>query len=501
MTRKAAFLLIAFAALCAPAALASKHVLSLGASAQYAGAFENGGFDMRKGRISISASAEFAPHGGFASARAEGGVSLLNGIRFPLSLGAEFRLTPKGSAADVRLGAEATMSFSAGGMALAPTAHLRIGFRLSDLIAAEIAARGGYRIAATGDLEQESPWHLSAGIGIRFDLGVGASDADAERRFDGVYYQDWGDKVSYIVYSEAGGAKPSEDEAEEETVVMTRSELDELLEAQRNENAANDLLAALESAPAEKGDSGQMIRRNTEESLVDVEGRSSFFGAMTRYAYRRNKIFIVYCTMRNITDIRLKDTEEIIDIKVGDPTGNWTWEACDNFDDGKPSHHVIFRPAQANIRTDCEIYTTERTYMLKLVSTGDNTWQPAVEWTYAAEEKGETPAGGKPEGGAFRTAELIAGCVFNYEMSGNAFWKPARTFSDKSKTYIQFRNSFLSDSVAPAVVLRNTETGKETNINVTVKGITYILPIVLGAGQELLLVYEGDVVRIRRERR
>lgn len=472
-------------------AFAKIHTLSFGVNAHYSDIVQNQ-------KVDALGFIEFVPAKSFFLIRAEGGASFLNNMRYPVSLGIGFKLFESESLNFI-VGADGLLKIKSDSITITPLGNLRLGIKFSKLLSLEIGVKAGYQFQLKGQ-DDFNQIYLSAGAGFKFSFDVGFSESERKRKYDDVYYERVGNS-SYITYVEKDAKKEQEESKEDKNIVMTQSELDELLEAQRAENLANSI--AENYIEDETGNPKELIRQNQSENYVDVKGKNNFFGVITKYVYRKDKVFNVYCTVRNITDIRLKDTEEIVDVKIADPLGSWTTEVYTNFDEGKQYQHIMFIPNKVNIKTDCEIFTTERTYILSLISTDDNTYQQVLEWVYTGEDRSiqKNSFVNSNEGlsSTLSQVDYLENCIFNYKITGDTFWKPKRVYSDTNKTYIQFANNFKANNVAPAVVLRDLETGKDINVNVLVKGITYVLPLVLGASQELELIYGDESIRIERE--
>lgn len=235
----------------------------------------------------------------------------------------------------------------------------------------------------------------------------------------------------------------------------------------------------------------EIITENINQNRQTVTGNANFNNAITQYTYINGVIYDVYFNPNNITDIRLEQDEIISQVIFGD-VNNWICETISAQENDDNYTHLLIRPCNYNIQTDCMVVTNRRVYYFRLISTS-KTGQLVVQFRYPLSAKNKI-SGDVISGGIYNTAtELgkgIADCNFNYKISGSASWKPIRAYSDTSRTYIQFANSFSTNSTTPVVYLRKN--GTDSQVNFTCKGITYIVPIILSSNEVFVLKAENE---------
>ena len=242
---------------------------------------------------------------------------------------------------------------------------------------------------------------------------------------------------------------------------------------------------------------GDIIAENRDKMTQSPKDNSYLNGAIVRYRYDRSSQYKIFLTPLNITDIRLEDRETVVSIVLGD-VNNWNAETIQTSEnvngEDKLITHVLLRPLNTNIQTDCMVATDSRIYYLKLYST-PTTYMTAVEWTY----RSSTPKNGSITPKVNEVKDSFDNLNFNYVIKGDEQYKPQRAFSDTKRTYIQFANDFYSSTYAPVPYLENVN-GDRSIINFTQRGITYTLPLILKNGEKIVLIDDGkDMATIMRE--
>lgn len=243
-------------------------------------------------------------------------------------------------------------------------------------------------------------------------------------------------------------------------------------------------------------DPENLIEESINSSRTTVLGSSNFRNAITYYTYIDGLIYDVYFNPDHVTDIRLQEGETLNSSLVMGNPDLWIAEHIDNNESGKVVTHLLIRPLQVNIETDCMVATNKRVYYFRLIST-PKTPQLCVCFRYplAQYETEESSTNYTPfvvplgeEESATGLGKTVADLNFNYKIKGKASWKPIRVYSDTVRTYIQFDNSFLTNSESPYVFLRKK--GEDELVNFTANGVTYICPLIL-ANDELLVLKSG----------
>ena len=259
------------------------------------------------------------------------------------------------------------------------------------------------------------------------------------------------------------------------------------------ENAASgsQIIEAGNGRNLQKKSAEDLISDSLSESMRTVSGNYNFVNSTTVYSYVKGMIYKVYYHPEHATSIKLQEGETISYAALGD-TNNWTIETLENSEDDGVFTYILVRPYILG-ETDLHIFTDRRVYHFHLIST-DKTYQVQVEFRYPDSEgivskPKQALSGKKGAGVAFESAVSLSQGVrdlnFNYKITGNASWKPIRAYSDTVRTYIQFANSFVTNSETPIVLLRHN--GRDEIVDFTGKGITYIVPLILSTNEILVL--------------
>ncbi len=245
-----------------------------------------------------------------------------------------------------------------------------------------------------------------------------------------------------------------------------------------------------------EGTPEELIYQNKQNSRVTVDGNYLFNNSITTYTYVDGQIYDIFFTPANVTDIRLEAGENLINTVIGNPNG-WIFDQITATENGNSYVHVLLRPVAVNNQSDCLIATDRRVYYLRLISTVQ-TAQMGVRWYYPYSgynpyniTSNQTTQGltGGVVSSSTQTATGFAKSVqdlnFNYKIEGDASWKPLRAYSDRERTYIQFANEFVANSETPVVYLK--QGNEESLVNFTLKGITYVIPLVLSSNESFAL--------------
>lgn len=185
-------------------------------------------------------------------------------------------------------------------------------------------------------------------------------------------------------------------------------------------------------------------QNKADHGVMDSDG-------VLRWVYGNSQTRVV-CSPLNICDIELKPGETINNIRLGD-TSFWNVTlAISSGPTGRVTHAAI-SPRESGRETSMLIYTDERVYSIKLVSTGAaytaKTGFSYPEMTANNEDsiasyRAAVGAGAMKKGGPVMTlaSSSEGGDVAHIELltiSGdNPSWKPLAAYTDGRKTYIQF---------------------------------------------------------------
>lgn len=249
----------------------------------------------------------------------------------------------------------------------------------------------------------------------------------------------------------------------------------------------------------------ELINTNKQNSRVTTNSNSDFFNSISTYVYYEGKIYDVYFTPSNVTDIRLEAGESVVNIILGNPNA-WICEQIVAKENEEEYVHIFIRPLNVNMQSDCVIATDKRMYYLRLISTV-NIAQMAVRWYYPYSKGSSSNISilnsssqsifSQNSNSATDFSKTVADLNFNYKISGTASWKPVRAYSDTQRTYIQFKNQFSTNTETPVVYLK--QGNEETLVNFSIKGITYIIPLILSSNESFVLKVENKSVYVSQD--
>lgn len=248
-----------------------------------------------------------------------------------------------------------------------------------------------------------------------------------------------------------------------------------------------------------RGSDTKLINESRENASVGLNSNANFQGARAHYNYNETSVYDVFLTPLNVTDIILEKGEGVVSIILGDPV-SWIAEVKQTTDESADAliTHVLFRPNNINIVTDCTILTDKRVYYLKLYSTKD-TYLTSLSWRYPFSGDGVVygKSTSNTSGASLDTldstdaiSKKVSDLVFLYKTEGKGNYKPDVVFSDGERTYLQFGDDFLTNSVTPLVYLQDRD-GSVGLCNFSIKGTTYTIPLILQNGQYFVLT-DGD---------
>jgi type IV secretion system protein VirB9 len=190
----------------------------------------------------------------------------------------------------------------------------------------------------------------------------------------------------------------------------------------------------------------------------------------------------VVCAVLQVCDIELQPGEAISNFNAGDQV-RWRIEPARSGSHEGEVEHVMVKPLDVGLRTSLIITTDRRTYYLQLVSHRTE-YMPRVSFSYpddAAKKWTEFQARNR-EVREDRAGAALDRLDFDYEISGDAAWKPVRVFSDGSKTVLQMPDT-ISQTEAPSLLVLRGEDGllpwgakaEEVIVNYRVQGNRYVV--------------------------
>ena len=205
-------------------------------------------------------------------------------------------------------------------------------------------------------------------------------------------------------------------------------------------------------------------RNKNDRPSLDSEG-------VLRWVFGNSQTRVV-CAPLNICDIELKPGETINNIRLGD-TGFWNVTlAISGSSEGRVTH-VAIAPKESGRSASMLIYTDQRTYSIKLVST-PSSYTAITGFTYPdpvsssdelmANYRIAVGAGAMKKGGPVAamaepaTASDLAHLEILKISGDNPSWRPTAAYTDGRKTYIQFPSQMqFSDS--PTLLGINSDGG------------------------------------------
>lgn len=186
----------------------------------------------------------------------------------------------------------------------------------------------------------------------------------------------------------------------------------------------------------------------------------------------------VVCAPFMVSDIEFQEGELVNDVVMGD-TARWKVSLARS---GSPEvSHLIVKPLDAGLETTTVVTTDRRVYHIQLKSQpkGHMAYvgfvypeeaNQALQQQIAAQQKKET----------WQTASIpalsgnvdLSRLAFNYEVKGNAPWKPTQVFNDGRQTFIRLPRT-VSQSEMPVLLVRRD--GGDVLVNYRVKDDTLVV--------------------------
>ncbi len=247
-----------------------------------------------------------------------------------------------------------------------------------------------------------------------------------------------------------------------------------------------------------------LISSATVNNTVTVD-ENSFRNSIVEYFFEDGKIYDIFTSINEVTDIRLAPGEEISgEAALGD-SASWMMNTAITSESGRQTTHIYVKPISSGLSTSMIIPTNQRTYYIRLRSF-TNLNMVGVRWKYP-ELKTFNSFSSSTEGinSAIPDIHIDADNLYwAYTFSGDTkvWWKPIAVFDDGIHTFIQFDSRFSLTSGAPALYLLQKEKSNKNKaeiINYLIRGNLYITDSILAKGQALLLVSDKDQLKIVRK--
>lgn len=211
----------------------------------------------------------------------------------------------------------------------------------------------------------------------------------------------------------------------------------------------------------------------TSKPFASADGSISFvFGS--------GQIRIV-CAPLQVCDIALQQGEEFNDMNVGDP--RFVVEPSITGSGASQQIHMLIKPKDVGLDSSLVVTTDKRTYHFRLKS--DRTeYMPYISFIYPDEMKAKwqqlqrIQEDQRKRDTLPETQEYLGNLDFNYQIKGNASFKPIRVYNNGVKTIIEMPKA-MNQSEAPALLVlkgrgffRKSETAM---VNYRLQGSRYIV--------------------------
>ncbi|MDR4470031.1 MAG: P-type conjugative transfer protein TrbG [Nitrospira sp.] len=200
------------------------------------------------------------------------------------------------------------------------------------------------------------------------------------------------------------------------------------------------------------------------------------------FPYGVNQISIV-CAPLHVCDVALQPGEQVNSVNVGDNV-RWSIEPALTGSGADEVQHVIIKPREVGLDTSLVVATNRRAYYLRLRS-HKTRYMPQVAFSYPedaavkfdllkARQQREVKEKTIPQ-----TTDYLPKLSFDYDVSGQAAWKPVRVYNDGARTVIEMPPS-ITQTEAPILLLVRKEGGlfteaEEVLVNYSLQGHRYIV--------------------------
>ena len=203
------------------------------------------------------------------------------------------------------------------------------------------------------------------------------------------------------------------------------------------------------------------------------------------FPYGVNQISIV-CAPLHVCDVALQPGEQVNSVNVGDNV-RWSIEPALTGSGADEVQHVIIKPREVGLDTSLVVATNRRAYYLRLRS-HKTRYMPQVAFSYPEDaavkfeilktrQQREVKEKTIPN-----TSDYLPKLSFEYDVSGQAAWKPVRVYNDGARTVIEMPPS-IAQTEAPILLLVRKEGGlfteaEEVMVNYSLQDRRYIVDTV-----------------------
>ena len=238
---------------------------------------------------------------------------------------------------------------------------------------------------------------------------------------------------------------------------------------------SNPALTPQEQAGLAYGEQG------TTSGSAPVAGANGFI----TFPYGVNQISIV-CAPLHVCDVALQPGEQVNSVNVGDNV-RWSIEPALTGSGVEETQHVIIKPREVGLETSLVVATNRRAYYLRLRS-HKTRYMPQVAFSYPedsavkfevlkARQQREIKEKTIPQ-----TSDYLPKLSFEYDVAGQAAWKPVRVYNDGARTVIEMPPS-IAQTEAPILLIVRKEGGlftdaEEVMVNYSLQDRRYIVDTV-----------------------
>ena len=203
------------------------------------------------------------------------------------------------------------------------------------------------------------------------------------------------------------------------------------------------------------------------------------------FPYGVNQISIV-CAPLHVCDVALQPGEQVNSVNVGDNV-RWSIEPALTGSGVEETQHVIIKPREVGLETSLVVATNRRAYYLRLRSHRTR-YMPQVAFSYPedsavkfevlkARQQREIKEKTIPQ-----TSDYLPKLSFEYDVAGQASWKPVRVYNDGARTVIEMPPS-IAQTEAPILLIVRKEGGlftdaEEVMVNYSLQDRRYIVDTV-----------------------
>ncbi|HIF0302581.1 TPA: P-type conjugative transfer protein TrbG [Legionella pneumophila] len=166
----------------------------------------------------------------------------------------------------------------------------------------------------------------------------------------------------------------------------------------------------------------------------------------------------ILCAVLQVCDVALQPGEQVNNLNVGDP--RFLVEPAITGIGPAQRLHLLIKALDVGLDTSLVVTTDRRTYHLRLRSSRKQ-FMPYVSFIYPEDAQAKWDAIRVKEtierhnNTIPLTGEYLGNLNFNYCITGNTRWKPARVFNDGVKTIIEMPQAMQQTQAPTLLVLRH----------------------------------------------